>query len=54
MLDEKHFAIPPAPTEDEIELIGGSEEMQTTSRLSRQVPLSDELDDMIIKVAPLG
>ena len=52
VLDEAHFAILPPASGDEIDLLEGSDAMQPTSRLSCQVPLSDAMDGLSLKIAP--
>lgn len=42
----------PPMTEDENDLLDSSEHRSVASRLSCQVPLSDHLDGMIVRIAP--
>ena len=52
VLDQEHFADLPPASEDELDLLNGSDARQPTSRLSCQIHVSDILDGATVTVAP--
>ncbi len=51
-VDEKFSDMLPPMSEDENDLLDGSDHRRSNSRLSCQIPFSNELDGMRIEIAP--
>ena len=50
-VDPEFAAMLPAMTEDENDLLDSSDDRDATSRLSCQIPFSDELDGLRVRIA---
>jgi len=50
-VDPEFAALLPAMTEDENDLLDSSDDRDATSRLSCQIPFSDELDGLRVRIA---
>jgi ferredoxin, 2Fe-2S len=50
-VDPEFAALLPAMTEDENDLLDSSDDRDETSRLSCQIPFSDELDGLRVRIA---
>lgn len=51
-VDEPHFALLPAMTEEENDVLDGSDHRRPTSRLCCQIRSSPDLDGMQVTIAP--
>jgi 2Fe-2S ferredoxin len=51
-VDEAFVAVLPPLSEDENDLLDGSDHRQANSRLSCQIPFSDSLDGLAVTIAP--
>lgn len=51
-IEPRFLSLLPAMSQDEDELLDGSEHRLPNSRLSCQIPFRDELDALIVRIAP--